>query len=146
MHTQGFLDLSETDSPPAATEAGVAEAIASVGPRTSLRAENIKFGSTPVAAGACVKILDVDPSRARAGVSVAAVDAAVTVSTLVYVSDRWVDPASAGGLRYIEGAQLPNDSATYLVLETTSALYVTVPATATAPAYVSFWAESYSAA
>jgi hypothetical protein len=147
-NTNGLLDLTETDSEPADTEPGVADAIAGVRPAVSNRPENVRFGSTPVSPGSCIKLVDGDQSRSRVGVAVASVASGVTSTTLAYLSDRWTDPVAAGGMRYLEGVQLPviNAGSEYLVLETTSSLFVTVPASATDPVYVSFYTESYSAA
>lgn len=148
MSTQGFLDLTETDASPADSEPGVAELLAAVRANVSRRPENLRLGSFAVNPGQTALIVDGDPSRARAGVAVAAAVSGVAVTTLAFVSDRWIDAGGVGGLRYVEGAQLPvlANGEGYLIFESTSPLYVTVPTTANAPVYVSFFAESYSAA
>lgn len=148
MSAQGFLDIREDDTAPADTEPGVADVVALLRANLSRRPESTRFGSFPIAPGQCALVLDADPSRARAGVAVASAVTGANASTLAFVSDRWTDPASVGGLRYTEGAQVPilSSGDAYLIMETTSALYVSVPASSQYPVLVSFFAESYSAA
>lgn len=147
-NTQGFLDLTEQTSPPADAEPGVADAIAQTRALISPRPENVRFGSMTVNAGQSVLIVDADPSRHRVGVAVGALVTGTAVTTLAYLSDRVQDGGLVGGLRYIGAAQLPvlASGSDYLILQTTGALYVTVPASANAPVYVSYFTESYSAA
>jgi hypothetical protein len=148
MSTQGFLDLTEVDTPPdSVDEPNVNDVISAVKPIVSNRPENVMFGTTPINAGQCIQLVSADPSRSRVGVGVAAPASGTTTTTLAYVSDRALDGFRVGGLAYVEGAQLPivNSGSDYLELQTTSDIWVTVPASATNPVLISFYTESYSA-
>lgn len=147
---QGFLDLNdETVSPPEAeAEPGVNDILTAVAPQVSNAVASVRFGSTPVNAGQTTKLVDSDPSRTRTLVGVSAVSSTVTATTLAYVSDRPLDGSRAGQLSFLAAVEVPviNSGSDYLEIHSTSELWVTVPATATAPVYVSFITESFSAA
>lgn len=147
---QGFLDLpDETDTPPDTVDDPTINGIlTAVVPRVSGAPESIRFGSTPVNPGTSIKLVNADPSRARALVGVSALGTGIVVTTLAYVSDRQLDGQLVGGARYVQGVQLPviNSGSDYLEVRSTSELWVTVPATAANIVYVSFITESFSEA
>lgn len=147
---QGFLDINnEVDtSPDAESEPGVNDILTAVAPQVSNSVASVRFGSTPVNPGQCVKLIDSDPSRTRSLIGVSALSSTVTATTLAYLSDRPLDGSRAGALAFLAAVEVPviNSGSDYLEIRATSELFVTVPATATAPVYVSFITESFSAA